>query len=168
MDRSKILSIPLAISVIILLIGYVSRVQHWANGAIIERVAFATIAVLYTVRFSLKQKRNLKDVVKLMLIVSWSVTSILAPLRMPNVYILQILVAATGVFWLILEIMDLVKRNVATSNTILFLGALLLVAEAIFRVQWWPGGSMLHLLALLVISIGFVIDFAQTRKTEST
>lgn len=168
MYKNNSLSIPLALAVLALLIGYISRVQHWANGAVIERVAFVTIAILYTARFGLKSKKKLKDIIKLLIVTSWCITSVVAPLKMPYVYLLQLFVVASGLFWLILEIIDLAKRNVSNLNVILFIGALILATEAIFRLQWWPGGSMLHLLALFVITSGFIFDFFKNRRLEST
>jgi hypothetical protein len=158
MSKTNSFNIPLAIAAGLLFVGYIFRFHHWPYAFQIEATGYIMIASLYTTRFSLKSDKNLKDTIKLILVTSWSITSILAPIKMPYVFLLQILVTALGIIWLVSEFVDLAKKKTNNLNKVLFLGGLLLAFEVVCRIQYWPGAVLLHLLTLIVIIIGFSID----------
>jgi hypothetical protein len=158
MTKTKSFNIPLALAAGLLFVGYIFKIHHWPYAFQIEAIGYIMIACLYTTRFSFKSDKNLKDTIKLILVTSWCITSILAPIKMPYVFLLQILVATSGIIWLVLEFVDLAKKKTNALNKVLFFGGLLLAVEAVCRFQYWPGAVLLHLLALIVIIIGFSID----------
>lgn len=155
--RSK-LSIPLGLSVLLLLVGSIARVQHRKYGIEIEQTAFALIALLYCVRYFGKNKKTFKDTVKLILILAWCSLSVAAYLNQGNNEYVIYSFMALGVFWFALEVLNLLKMGLGHSNMILLAGAFTLAIEGLFRIQHWPFGSLMHVLALLLIAIGFFVD----------
>jgi hypothetical protein len=158
MTKTTSFNIPLAISAGLLFVGYIFRFHHWPYAFQIEATGYIMIASLYTTRFSLKTEKKPKDLIKLFLITFWCLASILSINSLSFLYLLQILVTILGIIWLVMEIVDIVLKKTKNLNIILFIGGIILAVEILFRFQWWPGGALLHLLALIVIIIGFSID----------
>lgn len=156
--KSRILSIPLSLASFLLLIGFLARVQHWPYGNNIERVAFFILAILYTIRYFGKSSKKTVDTLKFLLITTWCTLSIFASFKLQNTKYLIYVVILLGIMWLVHEIFAIIKNGVNQSNLILFAGAILLAIETIFRIQHLPGSSLIHLVSLLLISIGFALD----------
>lgn len=164
--KSRILSIPLSLASFLLLIGFLARVQHWPYGNNIERIAFFILATLYTFRYFGKSSKKTVDTLKFVLITTWCALSIFASFKLQNTKYLIYVVILLGIVWLVHEILATIKKGVNQSNLILFAGAILLAIETIFRIQHLPGSSLIHLVSLLLISIGFALDkyFWQNKK----
>lgn len=167
--KKPILSIPLALSLLLLLIGYVSRVQHWPFGVEMERTGFVLIALFYAIRYLRKNTVRYKDTLKFVLVISWCGLSLLASFKLQHISFLIYSIMAIGFFWLILEMKDIFKHGFKRSNMILVVGALLLALEALFRIQHWPLSSIIHLISLLILVLGFFTDnvFRSKRKSLS-
>lgn len=126
---------------------------------------FGLIAGLYAVRFTWKNDNDLKATLKLIVVNLWCIFHILA-LNKPAFFEAErFLFVVFGWIWLTYEIMErLLRIKPFHSNKVLFVGALFLVFEVLFRVFRWPGGSMIQLIVYLVIAIGFLIDAKKWNK----
>lgn len=164
MVRNKKFSIPLAIAVLILLASFFVKVQHWSIGAMMEKVSLTAIGLIYMLRFYKKKNKNILDIIKLVLISSYALVSILMSFQFDGLYYLQRFVMLVAIAWTILEIVGFAKNKYNKLNAVLYVGTVILMIEIAFRIMRWPGSSILHILSLTLIITGLFIDYSKQYK----
>lgn len=157
MSRNKKLSAPIGIALIILLIGYLFKIQHWPYAFEIEELGQIGIGVFYMIRFILKSNKNLKDIAKLILVVSWVLSNLFIWDYKYLIYLFYLFIAVV-LIWFLLEVRDFVYKKKDQLNPLVYIGLSIVALEIISKLMWWPSIAGLHLVALLLISLGFIID----------
>ena len=99
----KILTVPLRISIALLLMGMLMKVLEWPLASQIMLVSFIAIALLYIVRFWKKGKVQFIDYVKLILVTFWTLNGVLRVLDFQYSIFFQIITAISFIIWFILE-----------------------------------------------------------------
>jgi hypothetical protein len=164
MARKKILNIPLALVTFLLAVTYLLRInyiEYWLEISIFTLIVFHA---LYSFRYIAKPNKNRKDSLKHALVFVWTIFHIAVYLRVENVNALQIALFVAGFAWFISELIDIANKKEDIINSPMFLGLLLMGLEGIMSISWWSFESITHILGLLLISIGFIVEFGRSRK----
>ena len=170
--QNKTVLILLALTLCVLVIGYVFKIQHWSINFEIRLTSFIAIGVLYAIRYGLKQSKNIKDLAKVIMVLSWVFFSVFAMYKMNNLVFFLIILAVSGSTWLAIEVWDinLKKLKSERANIPQLIGMLISIICYIFRIQHWPfAGPMflLSLIGLIFLAIGFIIDLKEVDKIAS-
>ncbi|MCF8296312.1 MAG: hypothetical protein K9J13_02105 [Saprospiraceae bacterium] len=171
-NENKILKSPLLISIGILLIGILFKIQHYPYADWIVSIAFTSISVLYIFRFVNKKKKTLLNILKLVLVVSWSINGIFTLLHLPFGYIFGLISSVSFIAWFWLEgFAYFGNRNSKDSNPMLnisnwiySISAILILVGAFFRISHWPGGILLLISGLILAFIWFVFEIFDIKK----
>ncbi|MGB7395025.1 MAG: hypothetical protein WA913_11575, partial [Pricia sp.] len=99
----KILTVPLRISITVLLLGMLFQIAEWPYATEIILFAFSAIGLLYPIRFWKKQEKRFLDYIKLILVVFWSVNGIFRALDFTYTLFFQVVIAISFIIWIILE-----------------------------------------------------------------
>jgi hypothetical protein len=167
--QNKIILILLAIALCVLVIGSVFRILHWHFSFELKLTSFIGIGVIYAIRYGLKQSKNIKDLAKVTMVLSWVFFSVFAMYKMNNLVFFLIILAVSGSTWLAIEVWDinLKKPKSERANVPQLMGMLFSIICYIFRIQHWPfAGPMflISLIGLILLAIGFVVDTLELQK----
>lgn len=166
MTKNKKFAIPIAISILLLIVGMNYRIQHYPYAVEMEIIGFTFLALFYAFRFILKNGRTKKDTIKLILVILWTTGNLLARFKVDNIYYIQHSILFTALVLLILEVFTFKKNPSDRLNIVLYIGAVLLSFEIIFRILWLPRNSILHLVGLIFLGLGFLLN-KHMRKHET-
>ena len=174
----KILTPFFKILISILIIGILFKVQHWpfANGLLL--IAYSLIGLLYPIRFFYKKRKRLIDYIKLILIMSWSLDGVFFTLHLPYRNWVEILVGASFLLWVILELINFFRQfnNLGSAKeklvilkelrpkTIFEIAGLVTFLGAIFKIQHWPYGLVLLIVGLSLVCVGLLKDLFVREK----
>ena len=113
MDTSpkKILTLPLRIALAILIVGSLLKIMHWPNGNLVMNIGFATIFILYPIRFWKKDLKTLIDWIKLGLALCWALNGILTIEKLPVKNILSNITLGLFMTWVLLEGISYLKKG---------------------------------------------------------
>jgi len=167
--RKKILSLPIAVVLLILIVDFFASVHHWTFDFEINLVGSASLGILNTIRYAKKESKTLKDTSKMLMVLSWVIVTILGQFKFGYNPYLVYLSLIIGFFWLILEIIDLIKPKTLNDkiNPVLWVGIILLILFVLIKIMHWPFGSIVYLFGLSISSIGFIIDHVLNRNEVS-
>jgi len=159
--RKKKLSIPIALALLLIFVGYFAKVQHWPFGFELNLIGLASIGVLYVTRYVLKSNRTLKDLAKVLMVFSWVMVVTFGSLKFGYMAYLIYPSLTLGLGWFILEIIDLIKVKETDDklNPVLWIGILLMILYIMIQMMHWPFGSIIYILGTLISSIGFLVDY---------
>ena len=166
--KSKILTLPLRISLIILIYGALFKLMHWPNANVLMLIGSTLVLVLYIIRFFYKIEKKLLDYVKLFLVLIWLFNytiTVFHFLKLP--YVLEIILAILFFWWLIVEGLTIFKERKFKDNKVLkaiyylLFGtcSMFILFGLLFKIQHWPYGSLLFTLGILVLSIVLIYDY---------
>ena len=169
MNQKKILGIPLAIALCALAIGSVFKIQHWPFGFELKLTSLIAIGLLYSIRYGFKKSKNIKDSIKVIMVLSWALLSVFAMYKMNNLVYTRIILEISGGSWVVLEAWDIIQRKPKSERASIpqLIGMLITIAHVLFMIQHWPyAGPMLllSLVALIFLAIGFILDSNEMKK----
>ena len=147
----KTLSIPIRISVSILLIGLLFHILHWPYSIYIISVSFCAISILYVFRFINKATKTSLDIVKLVLVISWSLHGIWTILHLAYITPIRLLAIISGIIWLIAEGFQYFRTDepqdfgikTKISNLIFILASILIILGVTFKIIHFPHATTL-------------------------
>ncbi|WP_394749170.1 hypothetical protein [Spongiimicrobium salis] len=157
----KVLKIPIRIGIGVLLLGILFKIQQitpFANHIIVS--ALAAIAVLYTIRFWKKEKKQFLDYIKLILIDVWCLNVIFSVLHLPYDTILESITFISFLVWAVLEgTAYFAKENEETDisinqilwNGMVVLGSLSVIGGIMFKILHIGYSDLLLGIGLLLI-----------------
>lgn len=129
-----------------LLIGMAMRILHWPYAAGIIFTSFASILILYTIRFFKKEKKESIDLIKMAMVLFWTTNGLLTILKFPYTLIFQIGTALTFIAWFAMEgtayFMDK-NRNIKNSiteiiwNFVMVIGVLTIILGGLMHLLSW-------------------------------
>lgn len=164
--RKKKLSLPIAGALLMLIVGRIAKIQHWPFGSSVYMTGLILVGCLYFLRYTLKADKNLKDIAKMLMVLTWVLVNFLALYKFVELQYVIIIGAISGLGWLINEIVDFGDHKARQDrlNAILWIGILLVVTSVIFKIQRLPLSSIFLLFGLLFSAIGFIIDYIWANK----
>lgn len=158
--NKKILKLPLRISLAILLSGLLAKMLEWPFAKEILLFGFASLGVMYALRFFHKSEKGFVDFTKFTLVIFWSMYGVFNVLNFPYSLFLLIMTAIAFVLWFIMEgtayFLDEDRRSRNSLyhilwNFVLVLGALAVISGALLKILNWD--YALHLLSLGITMI---------------
>jgi len=163
-SKKKILSIPLAFTLCALVIGTMAKIQHWLFGKEIYVGSFVLIGIFYLIRFAFKSPKNLKDILKMMVVEIWVILSLFVLYKITGVSFLRLSLEIIVVIWLALEIRDLINRKPMQQrlNLAQIVGVLIFTIQfcfMLFRLPFKNEMEILYLFALILFAYGFILDW---------
>ena len=162
----KILTLPLRLSIVVLLMGMLMKVLGWPMAKQIMFVSFAAIGILYVFRFFKKTSRHFVDYVKMVLVFFWTTNGIFNIMDFPYTVMFQVIIAISFVLWFILEgtayfLDDDRKAKNSTKqlmwNFAMVAGTLAIIVGSILKILNWE-------FALPLLTLGIVILAAYILK----
>jgi hypothetical protein len=160
----KILKLPLRISLAILLSGILAKMLEWPYATKIILSGFATLGLLYVIRFISKSEKKILDYIKLVLVSFWSLYGIFTVMNFPFTLFFLTMTAIAFVLWFIMEgtayFLDENRRSKNSTyhilwNCALVLGALGVISGSLLKILNWD--YSLHLLSLGITMIAAYI-----------
>lgn len=166
--KTKILTFPLRLSVIVLIFGALFKIMHWPFANNLMLIGAVSLAILYTIRFFNKKKKLLLDYVKLALILIWVFNYLVRAFHIFYVsYLFEILFLILFIYWFIVEGPAYIKNRKFTKNRFLkvfykiliVLTGFMVIFGMLFKIQHWPYGSLLFILGILSLNILLFLDY---------
>lgn len=162
----KILTLPLRLSIALLLLGMLLQILELPLGREIILLAFIATGTLYPFRFWKKTEKEFLDYTKLILVVFWATNGIFKTLDLPYTLFLQIIIAVTFLIWMLFEgtayFLDEDRKSKNKRLNVLWNCAMVIGTFAII------GGSLLHMLgwslAIPLMVLGILIIVAYILK----
>ncbi|WP_411030575.1 hypothetical protein [Spongiimicrobium sp. 3-5] len=162
MTERKILKIPLRISIAVLVLGILLKIQQLSSNAnAIIITALASIAILYTLRFWKKNKKGFLDYIKLILVVFWCANVVFSVLHLPYETFFETITFITFLIWTVMEGTAYfglkegnknIDLNQILWNGVMVAGSLSIVAGIICRILYWEYATPLLLLGFFLIA----------------
>ena len=158
--NKKILKLPLRISLVILLLGFLAKMFEMPFASKMLLVAFASLGILYTIRFFNKKEKEFIDFNKLALVSFWSLYGVFTILNFPYTLFFLIMTAIAFVLWFVMEgtayFLDEDRRAKNSLyhilwNFALVLGTLGVIAGSLLKILHWD--YSIHLLSLGITMI---------------
>lgn len=172
----KILTIPLRVSMCFILVGFIFKILHWQLATTILTLAFASILVLYALRFWKKTKKNFLAYNKLILISFWAINGLIQIFHLPLALYTQIILVFSLILWAILEgtayfSKENKNKKLNTSliiwNSIMVLGSLAILSGGFLMLMEWDYALALLTIGVFLITIYIFKDvFAQEMREE--
>lgn len=166
----KILTMPLRLSLVILLLGMLMKILEWPFASQIMLISFAIIGTLYFIRFFKKPSRLFLDYVKMVLVFFWTTNGVFRIMDFPYTIIFQVIIGASFITWFILEgtayfldddkgIKNSIRQLIW--NFVMVGGTLAIIAGSLLKILNWEYAT--HLLVLgIVIVTGYILKDAFT------
>lgn len=160
----KILKVPLRISLAILLSGILAKMLQWPYASKIVLTGFATLGLLYAIRFFTKTDKKILDYIKLVLVSFWSLYGVFTVMKFPYTLFFLTMTAIAFVLWFIMEgtayFLDEDRRAQNSLHHILWncalvLGTLGVISGSLLKILNWD--YSLHLLSLGITMIAAYI-----------
>lgn len=162
--NKKILKLPLRISLAILLSGILAKVLEWPYATIILLIGFATLGLLYAIRFYAKAEKTFLDYIKLVLVSFWSLYGVFTVLNFPYTLFFLTMTSIAFVLWFVMEgtayFLDEDRRAKNSLyqilwNCALVLGTFGVISGSLLKILHWD--YALHLLSLGITMIAAYI-----------
>ena len=169
----KILTIPLRLSLIILILGALFKVIHWPYSQLLMGVGGVLIMVLYTIRFLYKKQKLRLDYVKLVLILLWIISYVFKAFHFISFpYIFDIIVLVLFIWWLAEEGFSFFINRKLKNNgtlkvfyyTLIIITICCLVFGVLFKIQHWPYGNIIFTFGMLLMTLVLIVDYFVTKK----
>ncbi|NJB70084.1 hypothetical protein GGR42_000546 [Saonia flava] len=178
-NQKKYLTIPIRISLLLILVGMLFKALHWipvfTNGIIL--CSFVAISILYSLRFSKKQTKGSIAYIKLVLVIFWSLNGIFTILHLPYGEVFQIVSLIAFLFWTAMEGTSYFFNKEAQENNtsyllwngIMILGAFSIVLGTLFSFLNWDYAVPLLVFGISSVVVYILRDvFAQKQEGETS
>lgn len=158
----KILTIPLRISMCVILVGFIFKILHWAMASTLVTLGFISILVLYAIRFWKKPKKTFLAYNKLILISFWAINGLIQIFHLPFVLYTQIILVLSLVVWAILEGTAYFSKETKSKkinvrsiiwNLIMVFGSLAIITGGFLKLLEWDYAFHLLTLGVFLITI---------------
>lgn len=169
----KILTMPLRLSVVLILMGMLMKFFEWPMATQVMFVSFAAIGVLYFIRFWKKPTRHFIDYNKLVLVSFWALNGIFNIMDFPYTILFQVIIAVSFVLWFVMEgtayFLDDDRSSKNSSMQLLWnfamvLGTLAIIAGSLLKILNWEFAIPLLTLGIAMVAIYVLKDVFTTRK----
>lgn len=167
--RSKTLTLPIRITLALLIIGILFKIQNLPFSRQIILISGTIISILYTIRFFLKKNKVVLDYVKLPLVIIWVSIYLVKMIHILNIhYLFNIILFALFGYWFINEGTSYFSNNRKLKKSKLLKAIyyalsivtfLLILFGAFFKIQHWPYSSIMLTIGFLSLAIMVIVDY---------
>ena len=163
----KILTLPLRLSMVILLMGMLMKILEWPLASQIMLLSFVSIGILYIIRFWKKPAVLFIDYVKLILVVFWTTNGVFRIMDFPYTIIFQVIIAVTFVIWFIMEgtayFLDDDRRAKNSNgqlawNFSMVIGTLSIIAGSLMKLLNWEFAIPLLIMGITIVAAYILKD----------
>ena len=167
-ERYKTLSLPIAIALLILLLGILMHIMKWPFAFEIKLLSFLTVGFLYGTRFNLKTNKTFKDRVKAYVVFSFTMVEVLTMLKIEQARYIFYFGLLCGMIWMIIEINHDFRKKYSSikPNYFLIAGLMCLIYYVLSRFLSWPISLLSQIFGISLTSIGFFIAHLRFKKTQ--
>ena len=169
----KILTMPLRLSIVVLLMGMLMKVLEWPMANQVMFLSFAVIGILYIFRFLKKTSRHFVDYVKMVLVFFWTTNGIFRIMDFPYTILFQVVIAISFVLWFILEgtayFLDDDRKAKNTTNQLIWnftmvAGTLAIIVGSILKILNWEFALPLLILGIVILAAYILKDAFKADK----
>jgi hypothetical protein len=162
---TRVFDVLIIVSVVIFLVGSISRIQHWAFGKEISMISLGIIILLVGIKHYQKPEKNYLDSIGLLivfLLIGVQLNKLTHSTKMIGFFGLLLLLSA---IWVVLYTISLIRKNpkfrMTTSNVILIAGIGCLIGEMALHFKHLGIYSLtFFLVGVLLILAGLIIHFS--------
>ena len=163
----KILTMPLRLSIVVLLLGMLMKILEWPMAKQVMLVSFAVIGILYVIRFLKKASRHFVDYVKMVLVFFWTTNGIFRIMDFPYTVLFQVIIAISFVLWFILEgtayFLDDDRKAKNTTNQLIWnfamvAGTLAIIVGSILKILNWEFALPLLIGGIVILAAYILKD----------
>ncbi len=169
LSSSRILTIPLRISLGLLLVAFVFKLMHWQGGNHLFISSLVLLFVLYPIRFFAKKPKRLSDHLKLYVVLTWVVSTCLITQHMPYGMETRLIFAAFMLLWILVEAYEIFILKMektffnrpwwwTTAAILIFLG----IGNSIFATN--PFSNLYLITGLAILCGGLLVDIRKKGK----
>jgi len=171
MGTKKILTIPLRLTLVILLMGVLCKILEWPWAQQIMLVSFTVIGVLYSFRFWKKPKKVFIDYTKLTLVAFWTLNGVFNIMDLPYTTFFQVMIGISFILWFILEgtayFLDGDRNTKNNNNRLLWnfamvIGTLAIIFGGFMKILNWEYAIPTLILGLIIVA-GYVLKDVFTK-----
>ena len=172
--RKKILSLPLRLSIVIVIIGALFKIMHWLGSNYLLLIGLVLIGIFYTLRFLNKKPKLKLDYIKLFLVLLWLTNYFIKVFHLYKVpLIIEIVLAIIFIWWFIEDGFFYIKNRKFKSKGIVKILYYILVITTIFslffgllfKIQHWPYGPILFTIGILSLCLLLIFDYFVVEHT---
>jgi len=169
----KILTMPLRLSIVVLLLGMLMKILEWPMAKQVMLVSFAVIGILYVFRFLKKASRHFVDYVKMVLVFFWTTNGIFRIMDFPYTILFQVIIAISFVLWFILEgtayFLDDDRKAKNTTNQLIWnfamvAGTLAIIVGSILKILNWEFALPLLIVGIVILAAYILKDVFKVDK----
>ncbi|WP_405415415.1 hypothetical protein [Maribacter sp. Asnod1-A12] len=166
---------PIRAAIATLLLGLVMRILHLPYSKGIIFISFATILVLYTVRFLRKNEKKTVDLIKMALVLFWTTNGLLTILNFTHTLFFQIGTAFTFIAWFAMEGTSYfmskegeVKNSVTEIiwNFVMVIGVITLICGGLMHLLSWDYAIPTLTLGLTIVTSYILKDIFTAPKSN--
>ncbi len=173
MRTRKKLTIPLIISVLILICGIVFRIYNLPYSSILFSVANFSVIVLYFIRFISKTNKIFEDYQKLLIVISWSIALVFVfyDFKYSTVFIVLALLifylwSVLGLYELLFEKKGDKKKKPLLSKLLGVLSTFFIISGVISSMLYLPYSKVFIFAGLVVLVVWLLSDFVIKKSKQ--
>ncbi len=164
----KILTFPLRIVLILVIYSVLFKIMHWPYANQLLLIGSVLLMLLYSIRFLYKTEKTRIDIVKLGLVLVWTVNLVLKTYHIAFIaYALELILLILFVWWFIEDGLNyFTSRQLINNGFVKFfyygfciVAITLIIFGALFKIQHWPYGSLILTFGFLLLSIMLIVDY---------
>ena len=166
--RKKILSLLIAGALFIVFIGQYFLIYNLEYGFEVYLTGLIAIGILYPFRYFNKEVKTIKEMVKVILVLSWLLIMVLGMFDFAHLYLLVVLSLFSGLVWLILEIIDFRKQSKASGelNYFKWIGVGCIALSVILKILVLPLNSIPQIFGTIIASFGFFLEYSPSLRNR--
>ena len=174
-NSKKAFKNPLRAALSTLLLGMVMKVLHWPYAEGIVFTSFAAVLFLYTLRFSKKKKIKSIDIIKMALVLFWTMNGLLRILDFQYTLIFQIGTGLTFIAWFAMEGTSyFMGKNRKSENSItdiiwnfiMVIGVLTLILGGLMHLLNWNHSIPTLTIGLTIVTSYILKDMFSPQKSS--
>ncbi len=173
-STKKTLTFPIRIALILLVCAILFKVQHWPYASQLLLMSTIPLALLYSLRFLNKKEKKRIDIVKLGLVLVWTINIILKTYHINFIaYGFELVLFVLFVWWFIEDgLRYFSKRKFINNGFIKFfyyglciLTITLILWGTLFKIQHWPYGSLILTFGFLFLVMMLIVDYVVIKRS---
>ena len=137
----------LTFSIALIMIGALCRIQHWPYGKEMFITGFGMLLIGFFVRFLGKKEKDLGAYLEIISVILFVVHSVMSALKLPYNSIVRSAFFVCVIVYLVKYSLskwkDRAEEKFTFSRFLFILGAFTIILGAIFKIQHWPGSTVL-------------------------
>ncbi|WP_419211252.1 hypothetical protein ACNR9Q_10900 [Maribacter sp. X9] len=174
-NSKKAFKNPIRAALSTLLLGMLMKVLNWPYSAGIVFTSFAAILLLYTLRFAKKKKKKSIDIIKMGLVLFWTMNGLLHILDFSYTLFFQIGTGITFIAWFAMEgtsyFMDKDRKpeNSITDiiwNFIMVIGVLTIILGGLMHLLNWNHSIPTLTIGLTIVTSYILKDIFTSQKSS--